>query len=226
MSLGREVLDEPATVYDRARRAVRCGLGVANRDAFQYGPQMCSIVLTGFLLQLALGGSSGVTVEEAVVYYEIEGSSARELRRALDHHRPPATTGEGFDAKTTWNVRWDYTLRSDRATCNCTDFRTTVQIEVVLPRWKQRAGASKLAKRWDQYLRGLTEHERGHAALAVRAAELIQASGADQKPLPTCPLLEESIRARADEILSLIRDYESEYDKKTRHGATQGASFP
>jgi predicted secreted Zn-dependent protease len=63
--------------------------------------------LAWLLLQLALAPPR---VDETVKYYEVRGSSAQELRAALDRLGPESDDGERFDAFTAWHVRWRYPL--------------------------------------------------------------------------------------------------------------------
>jgi len=90
---------------------------------------------------------------------------------------------------------------------------------ITRPRLADEATASKgLLERWRRYYRALTEHEAGHANLAYEHRDdvLSAIKGA------TCETAQAAGQAALDRIRALQRDY----DARTRHGATQGATFP
>jgi predicted secreted Zn-dependent protease len=184
---------------------------------------MLVAALGGLLLQVALAPPS---VDETVSYYEVSGSSAQELRAAMDRLGPESDDGERFDAMTRWHVRWRYRYESDGDHCSISAFTTSVEIRMTLPRWSFRTAGSPLAERWDRYMEALTGHERGHGDIAVRAAQAIQQQVSALEPATSCSRLEESIQERAEQLLDQHRDEEIRYDERTRHGATQGAVFP
>ena len=184
------------------------------------------IALTGLLFQLVSGAPAPAAVGERTEYYEITGSSARELRKAIDRLRPTDAKGERFDAHTKWDVRWRYQLTLGERSCALREFGTSVQILITLPNWARRPAGSALAARWERYSEALSEHEREHVAIGVRAASAIQERVSALEAAPTCQLLEQSIKTKAESILDEFRAEEATYDRRTRHGATQGALFP
>jgi len=166
------------------------------------------------------------TVVERSEYYEIAGSTADELRAAINRLRPKDAKGERHDATTHWDVRWEYRYTSAQGACTLTSFVTSVAIVTTLPRWSNRDAGSRLAERWARYMAALTEHERGHAEIGLHAARTIQGRLSALEPAQTCPLLEESIKLKGEALLAEYRSEETDYDRRTKHGASQGARFP
>lgn len=179
--------------------------------------------LVGLLLQVVLAPPD---VQERVKYYQVTGSSALDLRESINRLRPKDDNGEGFDGFTRWKVRWRYRYELGDDGCAASAVATFVDIETTLPKWSSRTAGAALAKQWNDYAQALRDHERGHADIAVRAAEAIQQQVSALPPTSTCLALEESIERRAAQLLERYRDEEAGYDTRTRHGATQGALFP
>src|SRR6266498_262456 len=151
------------------------------------------------LMALLLGPvGADPTVVERSEYYEVAGSSEKELRAAIDRLRPNDAKGERHDAFTKWDVHWEYRYNSSAGACALTSFTTSVEVSTRLPKWSNRDAGSRLAERWDRYIAALQDHERGHAQIGLRAAKAIQErlSALDQQP--TCPLLEESIKSKGE----------------------------
>jgi predicted secreted Zn-dependent protease len=179
--------------------------------------------IVGLLLQVALAPPD---VRERVEYYDVAGSSAQEIRHSIDRLRPKADDGERFDAFTRWEVRWDYRYELGESGCAISEFTTSVRIVMTLPRWSPGLAGSELKKHWEKYYRALVDHERGHADIAVQAAEDIQEQASALPPVSTCLALETAVDGRAEEILERHRRKEIAYDARTRHGTARGAVFP
>ena len=80
-------------------------------------------------------------------------------------------------------------------------------------------------RQWKIYQTNLIRHEQGHVNIAVQAAHAID------KYIGTYGASSvEHMRANIDRntklILEKYRKYDTSYDKRTRHGMTQGAKFP
>jgi predicted secreted Zn-dependent protease len=159
-------------------------------------------------------------------YYELRGRSAAELRRQMDESGPKEE-GESYDARTHWSVRWRFRYESAGSSCRISSASTTVETEILLPRWLDAAQApAELRARWSRYLQALRLHENGHARFGEQAAAEIEQAILEMPPRPSCPELERSANALAEELIEKYRRSEREYDASTRHGATQGARFP
>jgi predicted secreted Zn-dependent protease len=166
------------------------------------------------------------TVVERTEYYEVSGSSERELRVAIDQARPKDQEGVRHDAVTNWDVRWKYRYETVNTGCALASLETTLEVVSIFPRWSNRGSGSPLAQRWDKYLAALDEHEVGHLQIARRAAREIHERLSELNLARTCPLLKESIDSKGRALLDQFRSEGAEYDRQTKHGASQGARFP
>lgn len=128
-------------------------------------------------------------------FYDITGNTAGELRDAMAQEGP-----HGYWAYTTWYVHWS-------AGCDI-----SVKIDYTMPRWLDRDTApASLRDEWDQMLKNLWRHERGHAEHGLKAAAEIEVSHCADDP---------------HDITDKWANEDKVYDNETHHGARQGVSLP
>jgi predicted secreted Zn-dependent protease len=162
-----------------------------------------------------------VSIEHAqIIYYDITGSTASELRVSMNKSRPkdPYDGNKPVDAYTDWYISWNWPgYGTDH--CDLSAAVVEYKIKVFIPRWNPPAEASsQLIAKWEKYIESLVLHEKGHVEnifknyLSVKTA--IQSA--------TCSTAE----AAAQKALEPLRKFDSSYDRETKHGMTQGAVFP
>lgn len=173
--------------------------------------------------------SSAPIVEERLEYYDVFGSSARELRASAFANAPRVLyegTWQEAGGTTSWVVTYQATFSVERR-CTLRLFQTSVKIRTVMPRWRGgRVEGTRLADQWDRYLQAVSEHERGHAANGLGAAESIHQSVPTLGPAATCEELKQAIDAQAASIIAAYRQADLEYDRRTNRGQAQGTTFP
>ena len=173
-----------------------------------------------------------VEVTRKVEYYDVRGRNSTELRAAMDAKGPlNKARGKRYDARTDWALGWS-DLDIDRALAAKGIFRLTkwtlkLEAKVILPRWEnERDGLPFERRRWRVYLARLNLHEAGHVKLAEQTAAALDEAFGKLGFSPSQKKLEAVVKTRAEKIL---RDYTAkhvEYDRRTRHGKTQGARYP
>ena len=183
---------------------------------------MLPALVLSFLFQVTV---TPVVVHETIGYYDVTGSSYGAVRSALDRLGPKDEAGKPFDAFTKWGVSYEWKYLQTATSCTLTAFGSTLDVEILLPRWVQPSAEPELASRWNEYLLALTRHERGHAWFGRRAAEAIELEVRQIGPEPTCDALGDAVRRNADRVIERFRREERDYDHTTRHGAAQGAVF-
>jgi len=82
-----------------------------------------------------------------------------------------------------------------------------------------------LVQRWTNYIHALNKHEEGHKQFAYAAAAEVRKRVKNLMPEPTCEALRASVNRTADNVVKEFRRKETEYDRGTDYGATQGARF-
>ena len=188
-----------------------------------------ALALIAGCLLLVLGPSSAVaqsTVVRKTNYYAMTGSSLRHIQDSLRQTRP-WKDNSGRDAVTEWYVQWhaNYTTANGSA-CQCVSFTTTTTITFTLPRWVPPTNTPpEVRAAWAKYISALELHEAGHADLAISAAaemhKRINEIGSDLD----CITLRARVQSECKAVLDSHRAQERDYDRRTRHGATQGATF-
>ena len=164
-------------------------------------------------------------------YYTVTGASAREIRSSLTRSRPRQVE-TGMDAATRWRLEWSFTTQLGPSGCRCTGFTTRTLITVILPRWTPPTNSppdAALRAHWSRYQAGLGAHELGHAQLALAAAAELHKHVKELETLgesADCAALERRLNQAGQRVLDHYGKLEKDYDAKTRHGVTQGASFP
>lgn len=160
-----------------------------------------------------------VSLPNATVhYYRISGTTAADLRTALDANNLLDEAGDRGDALTRWYISWHWPGYG-LPFCALRAARVAYHIRVTLPRWTPPPEAAPaLRDQWAAYLEALAWHERGHVDNIVshyREVETaIRAS--------TCRTADASAQA----VVAILRAFDVAYDDATDHGATQGAVFP
>lgn len=154
-----------------------------------------------------------------MIYYEVTGSTADELRIQMNQQGPmDIAEGRHYDSRTDWYVSWTWPGYGT-SECDLAKVDISYDIKVTAPNWEPASGTDpKLIEQWNRYLHNLALHEQGHVDNIVnnylRVKDVIQGA--------TCSTAEQA----AQELLDTFRSADLEYDKQTKHGETQGAIFP
>ncbi|SNB46778.1 DUF922 domain-containing Zn-dependent protease [Geobacter sp. DSM 9736] len=166
-------------------------------------------------------------LREKYEFYDITGSSAKELRRQMTLNGIPWDDGQTYDALATWEIKYRYNTATDNGACYVTSAKTDVGVVYRFPRWKDASGAdSQLTSRWNTYMEHLRTHEFGHKDLAVATAQEISEGLSSLGSFRNCSDLEKAVKSMAQAKLVRLKETQREYDATTRHGETQGAFFP
>ena len=169
--------------------------------------------------------ASGVTqVVDPISYYQVFGYTAAEIRAQLNSCHPSAGSGRGdYDGYTSWRLNWRIAWD---ASCRVTRASVVVHVGTALPLWKGTPLAKPgVAARWRSFAAALATHEHGHASLALQYAQEA-VSRLQALPGGDCGGLLSSAQSAFNAELSALNTAEAAYDAQTRHGATQGATFP
>ena len=173
-----------------------------------------------------------VEVARTVEYYDIRGRNSAELRAAMDAKGPlNKALGKRFDARTDWAIECS-SFECDPAFAEKGIYRLSkwtlkLEAKIILPRWENaRDGLPFQRRQWQVYQARLQLHEAGHVKLAEQATNALDKDFATLGIFPSRKKLESAMNARAEKILRQYTARHVEYDRRTRHGKTQGARFP
>jgi len=153
-----------------------------------------------------------------VLYYDIAGSTAEELRAQLNTLCPVDANGNRHDAVCQWFIKWNWPGYGHRP-CQLDKAIVSYKIEVVFPRWIPPKNVSLgLVTKWEDYIHALAEHENGHADYIVNNYQMV----ANAIKSADCYTADSAAHA----AIKRLKQHDIEYDAITDHGATQGARFP
>jgi predicted secreted Zn-dependent protease len=185
-------------------------------------------VLAAGTLALTLALSATVQEQsERLSYYKITGTSARELRDAMNAKRPVGKDARPHDAITSWFVRWRYTTTGGSPGCAVKTFTVSLDLAMTLPQWTNESDATpQLLEQWRSYYAALLKHEEGHKAIGRSAAVDIRDAGSRLPVEQSCSELAKAVEKMTGQMLDRYRQRERDYDRDTDHGRTQGARFP
>ena len=134
--------------------------------------------------------------------------------------------GKQYDGLTEWSLTWDYQLKRRGKVWIVSGRSVLLDIKVLTPRWSNFQNTpGALQTQWRIYRANLLRHEEGHVKIAVRAAEAID------KYLGVCGAslsldkLKSDIQKNTTALLRQYRKIDRGYDRRTRHGATQGVTL-
>jgi predicted secreted Zn-dependent protease len=138
----------------------------------------------------------------------------------------PALKEEGKRAPgiTVWGVAWKIQFRYNQYNV-CTRFNAQVtgSIKFIMPRWTGYSqGSPALKKKWDTMYEALQRHEDGHALHGVKALKEVQRLKPRLSHSATCQNIARDFSRRASKIIENYKQKDIDYDRKTRHGITQG----
>jgi predicted secreted Zn-dependent protease len=176
---------------------------------------------------LAVGLPMAHAVDAEIVYYDVVGNSAEELRHQMDSKGPFGEGGKRVDGYTDWKVTWSYQYAPAADGCRFTELGITVSATITLPRWTTGDHASNaLLKKWQSYIASLRVHEDGHYSHGVEAADEIKSFGQSFHTSDGCSIFAKNFNDKAASIIEKYRGADAAYDADTKHGRTQGAIFP
>ncbi len=198
-----------------------CGLAIAVAGMVSW----LGVYQTGVAAPTAPVGV--VTAKESFKYYDVSGKTLDDLRRDVFARGPyDAIKGQRFAGWTSWNIRWWLDYQTVSEGCAVGQAATETHVTYTLPRWKDAAKAPiELQESWARFSGALTEHEQGHGHLARELGARIKTAIERLPPQPTCEQLNRHAGDLAHRMIWEDEEQEA-YDRRTGHGATQGASFP
>lgn len=159
--------------------------------------------------------------------YIVYGYSANQIRSEINQCSPLSAGGSEYDAQTNWQLRYSYSwYTKSNGKCALQNVGVIVHITFMYPQWTNNAYAVPgLSSQWQKYIDNLTVHEQGHENLALQYANTLF-SGLQNYPDTDCSNIHQSVNTYGDNEIASLNQSEANYDVQTKHGATQGATFP
>jgi predicted secreted Zn-dependent protease len=158
-------------------------------------------------------------------YYTVTGATLQEIRESIQRARPWRDRHDHV-AVTDWNIRARSTVVPFQGEFRCSGFNTLTIIRITMPRWTPPEGvADQVKAEWERYESALLAHEVGHGHFALAAAAEMHRRVRALGNGPDAEGLRQQAQQTVAQVMEEFQRREQEYDRLTRHGAEQGASF-
>ncbi len=159
-------------------------------------------------------------------YYDITPTSLAGLHKAVFSRSPIKTNGRQYAGQTRWKLSYRYRRTLDGAGCRSGSLAIALDIQYTMPRLaKNHWTPISVRNAFNRYYQALLRHEQGHARsgrLAAREAEL----ALQRLPVfPRCDQLNSAMVSTFNNIVLKYQQRDMEYDRRTVHGKTQGATL-
>jgi len=166
------------------------------------------------------GGTGTLDVDIALDHYTVRGLDYASLARSLNANGP-----KGFHGLASWKIDYEYTARRQRDECRMDTVRVKVSGRILMPRWADEAAApAELRRRWIAYYAALKQHEDGHVRHGRELALLVKERLLGLGAMP-CDQVKAVSDGEFRRLSDNLKARDREYDARTNHGGTQGASF-
>lgn len=177
-----------------------------------------------FLISVVLSSVafSEPLVSEEYEYYYVNPNTRADILTSLKENSPIHENGKIMYGSSNSDVKWNLKWKHNSQICWITSVNTKVNTTYTLP--KLIEGGSGIDDFWANWYPNLLTHERGHHKLAIDAAEEIERTIRKMPSFSTCDLLEKNANNIVLESINKLRRLQKDYDKRTNHGETQGAS--
>jgi predicted secreted Zn-dependent protease len=167
----------------------------------------------------------GMVADAREQYYEVQGSTADDLRRSLRENGPDVL-GRRVFGRHEGNLRWTGRWSSASGECRMTEVRVELRSIILLPRWRPPPEApDSLVAEWDRFIAALTAHEYEHRRLWADGARTAR-SDLSRLRTSSCSTMQIEASRTVERILSRVRQANQRLDERTRGGMTEGAVWP
>ncbi len=157
--------------------------------------------------------------------YDVPYRADLSLRKTIRSASPIPHGGKIFHGFTRWHVNWQLWW-NNTSDGRCAIHRTKVSVTGVITLPVLQGAPDDVRQTFDRYVTALRRHEMGHYQFALNAAEQIDRQILALPPQATCTLLESTANGIGRRILDEAIREEIEYDRRTRHGQTEGVTLP
>lgn len=125
-----------------------------------------------------------------------------------------------------WEITWTVDASPQAESCVVRDATVRLDSRMILPEWVEPPVVEPgLKEQWAGFLAALREHELGHRRIARAGAGKVREALLGVQA-PTCEQVPGVANVAAQQVVDRIRVEDARYDEETRHGTTQGASWP
>lgn len=165
-------------------------------------------------------GVGAISMQIAIKHYPLHGHDYKTMQGSGLQNGP-----QGYSGMARWRVSYNYSTKKTMNDCEIDSIRTTVAGSILMPNWVDEASADPgLRRRWRRYYDALMRHEEGHIQHGRELALLVNARLLGLGSMP-CDEMKTRMKSEYDRVYQNLLGRDREYDARTNHGETQGASF-
>ena len=176
---------------------------------------MKQLLLALGLFGLTCAPAPAASLAKTYAYFSIGGSTLEEIEKELTARGPQVkSTGHRHPGATRmeFTSRVGYAEKNGR--CSVVSARVTVQVKIILPRWRQRGHAAQDVRLiWDTLESDIRRHEESHVVIAKNhARELEQALKAIGRQ-KNCQIAAAKAKTTSEKILERHDRAQDAFDK-------------
>lgn len=167
--------------------------------------------------------ASTVDIRDRTTYYEVNGTTARELTAAMHASGPRHITGRRAWGYTSWEIQTDYALTPTEQGCQLADPRASLDVVTTFPHWHVKGSPHpRLRLLWKKMFSHMVRHERVHREHAIDAAKRTVSGLAALPHQPDCRQAEKQAKAILRREVTHARQLSRAFDDETDFGARTG----
>ena len=161
-------------------------------------------------------------------YYEISPRTTYEIKSELRRRSPIHDAGGTFNGHTDWYINWQFQtarvqIAPEQYGCQLQNIKTKVHVVHILPALSRYVTDQKTINIFKKFNAALTQHELNHGNNGITAAREIDKNFHSLEPQQNCYSLSRYADNLGNDIVKYFVDKDSEYDRQTRNGETEGA---
>lgn len=174
------------------------------------------------LLPMSVILQAEVVVKEDYSYYTVYPSSLDTVIESLNSTSPIRQDGKLFHGRADYDIKWDVSWSYNAKACWLTTVKVNLVNTYTMP--KLVTSNEEIKHRWSQWYPRLMAHEKNHGAMAKQTAYDLHNGLVGLPAKPTCELLYAAAEKLAKPFLAELDAKNIEYDERTNHGDTEGAT--
>jgi predicted secreted Zn-dependent protease len=181
------------------------------------------ITLTLLLLLFSLNSLAEIFESVEYKYYVISPRAPQEIKPELMRNSPIREGGGSFNGHTDWYVDWKYQTTPSPHGCKLRDSRVNVRVIHTLPALSEYVTDTQTIEVFNKFNKALTQHELNHGNHGLSAAREIDKTFQRAQAQPNCHQMSRMLNSIGNTIVRKYAQKDSEYDRTTSNGFTEGA---
>src|SRR5262245_10281858 len=149
-------------------------------------------------------------ISSSVEYYDVSGMTMAEMAESIRRNGPA-----GWSGITHSKLSYAFKIRPIPNGCKLESLKVDADLRVRLPRWvEQYKVAAQMRQQWEDSIRRLDLHERGHVKITIDAAQRIERAFRNIPAVKDCTEFDNIARVQTEVILQEYKNRQIEYDRR------------